>query len=102
MNAEINHLIRLGDDPWGDTMGVWFGIAETLYRDYEDIPADWQFRPSPVIVQGDPPDDDDDSWPECEIASLYFGGHVTADELRHAGNVLTRYAAQLKLAGLDY
>lgn len=100
MNKEIDHLIRLGDEPWGDTMSMWFGIAETLYRNYEDIPAHWQFRPSPMIVQGEP--SDDDSWPESEIESLYQSGAVDGDELRHAGNVLTRYANWLKLAGLDY
>lgn len=102
MNKEIDGLLRLGDDPWGDSLGVFFGIAEALYRDCEDIPAHWQYRASPMIVPGEPRGEDDDSWPECEIEQLYADGYVTADELRHAGNVVERYLNLVKMAGLDY
>jgi hypothetical protein len=89
-----------GGDPWGSTLSAHFDIAECLYRHGVEVPAEWEYRPSPMIEVGEFPEDDDASLFYSEIEVLLVQGHVT--NLIHAGNVLARYAAQLKLAGYDY
>lgn len=87
-----------GGDPWGSVMTAWFDIAECLYRNGADIPADWEYRPSPLMNVGERPEEASMFYEECDL--LMREGHYS--NLIHAGNVLVRYAAQLKLAGFDY
>jgi hypothetical protein len=81
-----------GGDAWGSVMEWWFAIADYLTDlDPDSVPQDWQFRQSPI-------GSDVDSYAYQMLANE----QPTAEQLIHAGNVLSRYAAQLKLAGMDY
>ncbi len=94
-------------DPWGSVIEAQFQICFTLLRGGAEIPAAWQFGAGAFV----PADDDND--PDKEDAEngdgsllgwefdliLREGGY---SNLIHAGTVLERYAAQLKLAGKDY
>lgn len=48
---DLKFEYRLGNDgdAWGHCMQWWFAIADEIEfnRDF-DVPADWQFRPSPL------------------------------------------------------
>jgi hypothetical protein len=88
-----------GGDAWGSTLSAHFDIAECLHRHGADIPSEWEFRPSPLLNVGDPLPEDCSYFAE-QIDLMMREGHVS--NLVHAGNVLMRYAAQLKLAGEDY
>jgi hypothetical protein len=79
-------------DPWGWCMAWWFAIAGTLHDRGDSVPAEWQYRTSPL--GGVDPDD----WHASAIRDLEIG----APALVHAGNVLMRYAARCRRAGLDY
>lgn len=87
-------------DPWGSALSAHFDIAECLYRNGADVPAAWEFRPSPMINVGEPPAEDEESIFYADIDLLLRTGHYS--NLIHAGNVLVRYLAQCKLAGMDY
>lgn len=91
-------------DPWGSVIEAHFQICYTLLRYNASIPEDWQFRAGAYAPQEDDNDPDNEDgegslfgW-ECDL--LMRQGHYS--NLIHAGNVLARYAAQLKLAGKDY
>lgn len=102
MHEAARQLIALDSgsgDPWGDTMAHWFGIADTLEFFGESIPSDWDYRPGAC---GPHPDTIRQEWPTCEWADILNSGQLTADDLRHAGNVLCRYARRLNAAGLSY
>lgn len=93
-----------GGDPWGSTIEAQFQICFTLLRGGADIPAAWQFSPGAFNPQADDNDPDNEdgegSLLGWEFDILLQQGHYS--NLIHAGNVLERYAAQLKLAGMDY
>lgn len=87
-------------DRWGVTMGHRFAIAEALYHHGETIPDEWDFRHGALL-----PDELDcirDEYPDAEYYGELQAGDMSADQLRYAGNVLARYAACLRRAGLDY
>jgi hypothetical protein len=86
-------------DVWGSTISAHFDIAECLYRHGVPTPEFWEFRPSPLLEVGDPLEDDASMF-ATEVEFLMEQGHIT--NIIDAGNVLARYAAQLKLAGMDY
>lgn len=87
-----------GGDPWGSTMAEAFGIATALYVMGEEVPDHWQFSPGPILNE----EIAREQWPDAEWIDALEAGTFTADELRHAGNVLTRYADKLRAAGMDY
>lgn len=89
-------------DPWGSALGAQFDIAECLYRHGADVPAEWQFTPSPMLKPyvGEPLDSEDASWFALEIEELMIQGHYS--NLVHAGTVLMRYVKQCELAGKSY
>lgn len=87
-------------DLWGSTVSATFDIAECLYRNGADVPAEWEFRPSPMIEVGDELDEDEASMFALDIDLMLRGGHYR--NLVHAGTILVRYANLLKLAGMDY
>jgi hypothetical protein len=86
-------------DAWGSVLSAHFDIAECLYRNGCDVPEEWEFSPSPFLMPGQGPTDDDSMF-YIDIDLMLRRGHYS--NLVHAGNVLMRYAAQLRLAGMDY
>jgi hypothetical protein len=87
--AEIRLNFDSGD-AWGSTMAWLFAVADALTDKAPDlVPPQWQFRQSPF--------GSDKSQYEYEIAAEWN----TATLIR-LGNALSRYAARLKAAGLDY
>ena len=84
-------------DPFGSALNAHFDIAECLYRHGAEIPADWEFSPG---LAAEHELDDDASYFATELDLMMRQGHYS--NLIHAGNVLMRYVAQCKLAGLDY
>lgn len=97
--AEIMGLYRMSvSDPWGDTMGMFFAVADVLYHlTAEAIPNSWEYIHGLGCTGVDP-----ESWPDSEVAELYEAGHVTADDLLYVGNVMDRYAGWLHAAGQSY
>lgn len=93
-----------GGDPWGSTLEAHFQICYTLARGGAPIPESWEFSLGAFVPQEDDNDPDnedgDGSLLGYEFDCLLREGHYR--NLIHAGEVLSRYAAQLKLAGLDY
>lgn len=87
-------------DPWGSAVSAHFDIAECLYRNGADVPAAWEFRPSPVLSVGDKLDEDEASMFSLDIEVMLAGGHYA--NLIHAGTVLGRYSNLLKLAGKSH
>lgn len=93
-------------DPWGSVVEAQFQICYTLVRHAAEVPAAWQFYPGAWVPEMD---DNDPEAPgmarEGSLLGWEFdlimreGGY---SNLIHAGTVLERYAAQLKLAGKDY
>jgi hypothetical protein len=84
-----------GYDAWGSTMEWWFAIADVIAGiDASQIPSEWEFRQSPMGA-------DIESYAYQEIVATMCSG-ATLEDLLAAGNILFRYAAQLKLEGMDY
>lgn len=85
-----------GGYSWGSTMEWWFAIADVITEiDPSQVPSDWEFRQSPLGP---------DIWGfayQAIVRTMRNEG-ATLETLLHAGTVLTRYAAQLKLAGVGY
>lgn len=85
-----------GGDPWGSTMEWWFAIADVITEiDPSQVPSAWEFRQSPFGANTD-------SYAYQEIIDTMRDEGAVLEDLLNAGNVLTRYATQLKLAGMDY
>ena len=85
---DIKHEFRVdfdSYDPWGDVMGWWFDIAETLHARGAYIPEEWEFRPGAGFAG----------------ESARLEGY-SSDTLEQFGNKLNRYAGALKRAGRDY
>lgn len=97
MNTYIRDTYRslYDGDPWGTAMSVHFAIADLLHAEGLDIPAEWGYsNPSGNV---DPTD-----YAFEDIAHAWTSGYITADELRHAGNVLHRFEDYLTRIGRDY
>ncbi len=86
-------------DSWGSALSAHFDIAECLYRNGAEVPAAWEFRPSPFLNVGDPLGEECSYFAE-QIEFMMTQGQMS--NLVHAGNVLMRYCHLLKLAGKDY
>ena len=85
---------RLGSgdgDPWGQTMQWWFCVADELYHVHGTVPADWQFRASPLGPANEP-----DEYPDCIVAL------AGPEDLIRFGTVLARYERWLRRAGHAY
>jgi hypothetical protein len=107
LHEEIRQLAKQDpQDPWGDAISTAFAIADVLYAAGEHIPVEWEFHASSAF--DDDVDtmaenaDDEHSYATETLANLYMQRGITADELRYAGNVLSRYNNLLKAAGLNY
>jgi hypothetical protein len=92
---------RTGDfeDAWGTTMEWWFAVAENLYHNGVDLPAEWEYRDSPMHVNGGY---EPEGYAENFIVEALSDGVIDDDDLMRMGNVLFRYAGILKAAGKDY
>jgi hypothetical protein len=91
IKAEFKLMFDPGD-PWGSTMLWWFAIADSLLFTHDVAPPQhWQFRPSPLGPSNEP------EQYETEIVD-----NTDPDALVRFGNLLTRYAAFLKRAGMNY
>lgn len=82
-----------GGDAYGSTLMWHFAIADVVFEIVGRTPAHWEFTPSPLGA-------DTDSYEYQTIIGADVG--ATLETLIHAGNVLERYAGQLRLAGEDY
>lgn len=85
-------------DSWGSVLAWHFAIADVVYEIEGHTPDSWEFTPSPFGAETD-----------CyeyeaiiEVVEELGGSGPSLDYLIHAGNVLQRYASQLRLAGEDY
>ena len=91
-------------DAWGSTMGAWFSIADVLYVTGEDIPNDWGYRQpnTTTRVLANMYDENNGDWLAADLRESYYTNLVTADDLRHAGNVLKRLSDILEANGRSY
>jgi hypothetical protein len=91
-------------DKWTGTLSVHFAIADCLTALREYIPIWWEYAPGAVKTNALTLNDliNEDDYPTCCIAQELVSGELTADDLRHAGNVLHRYTNVLRTAGEDY
>ena len=88
-------------DKWGSALGHRFGIATVLWVMGEYVPYGWEFSPGMAAIG---PDDirEDETYPDIYWLDELESGTISADDMRHAGNVLARYAELLRRADLDY
>lgn len=101
MQTATRELVRMSwdsGDPYGSAMSAWFGIASALHVRGETIPAGWEFRPSPMLHTVD----DLEDYPDLEIWEVLEAGEASADDMRRAGDVLTRYVRLLEHCGRTY
>lgn len=77
-------------DWWGDTMAWWFAVAGEMWERGLAIPDAWRYRPSPLGAK-------DPEQYETEVCE-----EATDEALLLFGRALSRYAAKLKAAGMDY
>lgn len=91
-------------DAWGSAMSSWHSIADVLYIAGESIPNDWAYHNPwpPAHVVHRIYDEDNGDWLAADLREAYYTNLVTADDLRHAGNVLARYSNILDAAGRSY
>lgn len=87
-------------DPWVSALNAQFDIAECIYRHGGEVPAEWEFTPSPVLHVGSELFEEDASFFALDIDLMMRTGHYS--NLVHAGTVLMRYIAQCELAGRNY
>ena len=81
-------------DTWGETMEVWFTIAEELWFRNLAVPSEWEFRPSAILTTNDGREKD----------SYWFElfDKAKAKDLRKIGALIHRYAQFLKYKKIDY
>lgn len=78
-------------DEWGWCLGWLFAVCDTLLFDRnEEVPAHWEFRPSPMGKSSD------DEWRDEVL------GDMSNSQLLYVGEVLHRYSNNLRRMGKDY
>jgi hypothetical protein len=82
-------------DAWGSVMQHWLAVATVLNYAGETIPSSWNFIPGHTAERMN-------EWPDTEYFAMLEAGTITADDLRHDGNLFEEYANALKDAELDY
>lgn len=82
-------------DKWSSVLAWHFAIADVVYEIVGHTPDSWEFTPSPFGAETE-------CWEYETIMEAMREDGATLDDLIHAGNILQRYAAQLRLAGEDY
>lgn len=79
-------------DPWGNTMGWLFAIADYLHFETEiEVPEEWEFRPSPLGVGTE---EDAYEWQALKEAE--------PEAILPFGRLLWRYRGYLKFKKKDY
>jgi hypothetical protein len=106
VNAVIRADLRMysDGDAWGDTMSAWFSIADVLYVTGEELPNAWKYRQprsEETVLENMHDPDNGDSLAQDLLLGV-GDGTVSANDLRHAGNVLDRYASILTAQGRNY
>lgn len=95
-------------DKWGSAIGALFDIATVMDAAGIEVPAELEYRRSPldnrtiVEMATENRDYGETSYGEYVLASEYWAGNVTDNELRLAALTLNRYVAACVAAGLDY
>jgi hypothetical protein len=89
-------------DAWGSTMGALFDIAEAMYLRDLTVPAELNFRPSPLLNRELEPLRRADSFVMDVVLSGFDAEELTEADLQHAARVLNRMADMLKAQGKDY
>jgi len=93
-------------DAWASTMSAWFSIADVLYVTGEDIPNDWGYRQPAttdhVIANMCNDAAENGEWLATDLREAYYTRLVTADDLRHAGNILKRLSDILEANDRSY
>jgi len=91
-------------DAWGSCVGAHFSIADVLYVIGEDIPDEWQYRQpnTTTRVRDAIYNEDNGDWLAADLLESYYTNLITGDDLRHTGNVLSRYSDMLNAAGRSY
>lgn len=97
---DARNMIALdsGDgDEWGHTLSHHFAIAAVLTHAGEHVPSEWEYRPSPMGVEGELSE-----YPDSEWLDMYQSGYVSADDMRTIGDELAETAVRLRSEGKDY
>lgn len=96
----------LAHDPWGTGIGALFAVADALTIWGISVPADLDYRPSPMLTRDDP------SWRNIgyyladypgighTIARMLIDGDI--DGVLYAARVLNRFDNVCRMAGRNY
>lgn len=101
MNNPVLDYVREDDikhDPWGTAMHAAFAVCEALYLTGEDVPYEWDFKPSPLLGAHDI-----EGYLSTEYG--YLGEecfNASTSDLLYAGTVLHHYLNIVRKAGRDY
>lgn len=94
--SDLKNELRANDlkgDPWGCSMIAWFDVAAELAYRGADVPAHWDYRPSPICP-------DDPREPESLFAEI--AAEAGTEDLIRFGYLLERYTRRLERAGMSY
>ena len=84
---------QISCDTWGDAMEAWFEAAAQLYYRNIDIPATWEYKPSPV--GGNDVREEDSYWYD-------MFNNCNDQSIIAIGNFLFRYCEYLRFKGINY
>jgi hypothetical protein len=91
---ELKKDLMFGYDPgdaWGSCMGLFFDVAEEMYRRELDIPSAWQFKPGIGVMEG--PDTED---------GKFLATYARDEHLERLGKALHRLSRILEHQGRSY
>lgn len=95
---ELRKEFRMSDyryDPWSCCLGMHFAICDVLRDVGEDIPSSWGYSPG---LGG--PDTEDFGFQTLKEG--LEGILWNTQDLESFGNILSRYASKLRVAGKNY
>lgn len=93
-------LYNLTEDTWDDNLMWFFAVAEVIWhRTAEEIPAEFQYRHSPV--------DDSETWRDDDVYAAmiddeYAAGRVTDDDLLAFARFLNAVDDDFRARGENY
>jgi hypothetical protein len=103
LNKEIRFMWSMTDgaDPWGEAMGISFNLCDVLTVAGEEwaIPDVVQYRPSPLLNEGDLREND---YQANELLDMLEDGTIDADDMAYAVLTFHRYLNLCKHLGKDY
>lgn len=88
--AAIRSIITMGwddGDVQGSTLGPLFDVCEVMFVSGFEVPAECEFRPSPMLHTVN---DLDDNWPAAELIEMLDDGSIDSDDLAYWARVLNR------------